>query len=211
MTEHVTLFTNPMSRGRMVRWMLEEIGQPYNTEWVAYGPQMKSPEFLAINPLGKIPAIRHGETVVTETPAILAYLADAFPEAGLAPPLSQRGAYYRWLFYVSGPLEAAVLNNVCEFKIPDSKTRMMGYGDLAVMHDAIEQAIKANPYIAGDTFSAADIYLASHLAFEMNMCGIEKRAAFTDYVARMTDRDAFRRASAIDSAAIEAAKQSGNS
>lgn len=207
MTEQVTLYTNPMSRGRMVRWMLEEIGQPYKTEWVSYGPQMKSPEFLAINPLGKIPAIRHGKTIVTETPAILAYLADAFPEAGLAPAQGQRGAYYRWLFYVAGPLEAAVLNTVCGFAIPDGKTPMMGYGDLAVMHTTIEEAITANPYIAGETFSAADIYLASHLAFEMNMCGVEKRAVFTDYVARMTARDAFRRASAIDSAAMEAAKQ----
>lgn len=211
MTDQVTLFTNAMSRGRIVRWMLEEIGQPYNTEWVAYGAQMKSPEFLAINPLGKVPAIRHGQTIVTETSAILAYLADAFPRAGLAPPQNQRGAYYRWLFFVSGPLESAVINNVCGFKVENSKTGMMvGYRDLAVMHAAIEQAIEASPYIAGDTFSAADVYLASHLAFEMNMCGVEIRPILADYVARMTDRDAFRRASAIDNAAIEAAKKEGS-
>ncbi|OLP43356.1 glutathione S-transferase family protein [Rhizobium oryziradicis] len=203
MSAEVTLYTHPRSRGRMVRWMLEEIGQPYKTEWVAYGPQMKSPEFLSINPVGKIPAIRHGSTVVTETPAILAYLADAFPDAGLAPPLNDRGAYYRWLFFVSGPMEAAVVNNVCGFSVPDDKRAMMGYGNMAVMHDAIEAAIKAGPYIAGSTFTAADLYLASHLSFEMNMCGVEKRPAFKDYVARMTDRDAFRRATAIDNTAIE--------
>jgi glutathione S-transferase len=206
MTEQVTLYTNPMSRGRIVRWMLEEIGQPYKTELLAYGPQMKSPEFLAINPLGKIPAIRHGSSVITETPAILAYLADAFPDAGLAPSLSNRAAYYRWLFYVSGPLEAAVVNGACGFSVPDEKRGMMGYGELAVMHDTVEQAIKASPYIAGETFSAADIYLASHLAFEMNMCGVEKRAAFTDYLARMTDRPAFIKARDLDNAAVETMK-----
>lgn len=205
MSDDVILYTNPMSRGRIVRWMLEEIGQPYKTEWLTYGPQMKSPEFLAINPLGKIPAIRHGSTVVTETPAILAYLADAFPEAGLAPSPSERGAYYRWLFYVSGPMEASVVNSLCGFSVPEDKRGMMGYCDLSVMHDTIEGAIKAGPYIAGSAFSAADLYLASHLAFQMNMCGMEKRPAFTDYVARMTDRDAFRRAAAVDNAAIEAA------
>jgi glutathione S-transferase len=207
MTEQVTLFTNPMSRGRMVRWMLEEIGQPYKTEWVAYGPQMKSPEFLAINPLGKIPAIRHGQAIVTETPAILAYLADAFPEAGLAPSLNNRAAYYRWLFFTAGPLEAAVVNNTCGFVAPDEKRGMIGYGALDVMHNTVEDALKASPYIAGDSFTAADIYLASHLLFEMNMCGVEKRPIFTDYTARMTDRDAFRRASAIDSAALEASQK----
>ncbi|HBF31403.1 glutathione S-transferase family protein [Rhizobium sp.] len=211
MTEQVTLYTNPMSRGRMVRWMLEEIGQPYTTEWVAYGPEMKSPEFLAINPMGKVPAIRHGQHVVTETPAILAYLADAFPEAGLAPSLNNRAAYYRWLFLTAGPLEAAVINNTFGFVAPEEKRRMLGYGALDMMHDAIEAAIKAGPYIAGDTFTAADIYLASHLSFEINMCGIEKRPVFTDYIARMTDRDAFRRAAAIDNAAAEAAKQARTS
>jgi glutathione S-transferase len=93
----LTLYTNPQSRGRIARWMLEEIGQPYATVLLEYGTTMKSPEYLAINPMGKVPALTHGDTVVTEVAAILAYLADAFPDAGLAPPTPQRGDYYRWL------------------------------------------------------------------------------------------------------------------
>ena len=108
MNDSLILYTNPMSRGRIARWMLEEIGAPYRTEIVEFGPTMKAPEYLAINPMGKVPAIRHGETVVTECAAICAYLADAFPDADLAPPLAERGAYYRWLFFAAGPLEAAI-------------------------------------------------------------------------------------------------------
>ncbi|MCM2292240.1 glutathione S-transferase family protein [Allorhizobium sp. BGMRC 0089] len=206
MSDEVILYTNPMSRGRIVRWMLEEIGKPYKTEWVTYGPQMKSPDYLAINPLGKVPAISHKGAVVTETPAILAYLADAFPEAGLAPALDARASYYRWLFFMAGPMEAAAVNGACGFSVPDEKRGMMGYVDHKGMFDVIEAAIKASPFIAGDSFSAADIYMASHLNFQMHMLGAEKRAVLVDYAKRMTDRDAFRRASAIDAEAMEAAK-----
>jgi glutathione S-transferase len=104
----LTLYTNPMSRGRIARWMVEEVGQPYDTVLLEYGGSMKGADYLAINPMGKVPAIRHGETIVTEGAAICAYLADAFPEAGLAPPPAERGAYYRWLFFGAGPLEQAV-------------------------------------------------------------------------------------------------------
>src|SRR6201997_2445820 len=110
MTDELVFYTNPMSRGRVIRWMLEEVGQPYKTEILDYGTTMKAPAYLAINPMGKVPALRHGETVITECAAICAYLADAFPQAGLAPPPGDRarGPYYRWLFFVAGPLEAAV-------------------------------------------------------------------------------------------------------
>ena len=109
MSDDLTFYTNPMSRGRIVRWMLEEVGQPYQTVLLDYGTTMKAPAYLAINPMGKVPAIRHGDTVVTEGGAICAYLADAFPEADLAPPVSSRlrGSYYRWLFYAAGPVEQA--------------------------------------------------------------------------------------------------------
>lgn len=106
----LTFFTNPMSRGRIARWMLEEVGEPYETQVVEYGEAMKSPEYLAVNPLGKVPAIRHGDQIVTECAAICAYLADAFPQAGLAPPVEQRGNYYRWMFFAAGPVEAAITN-----------------------------------------------------------------------------------------------------
>ena len=101
----LVLYTNPMSRGRIARWMLEEVRVPYRTEVLDYGPAMKSAAYLAINPMGKVPAIRHGATIVTEAPAICAYLADAFPDAGLAPPAGDRDAYYRWLFFAAGALE----------------------------------------------------------------------------------------------------------
>src|SRR3712207_2563476 len=112
MADELVFYTNPMSRGRIVRWMLEEVGQPYRTELLDYGTTMKAPAYLALNPMGKVPAIRHGETVVTEAAAIGAYLADAFPQAGLAPPPGdrRRGPYYRWLFFGAGPVEAAVTN-----------------------------------------------------------------------------------------------------
>src|SRR6266576_6243541 len=110
MTDELTFYTHPMSRGRVVRWMLEEIGQPYCTELLEYGTTMKAPAYLAINPMGKVPAIRHGDTVVTEAAAICAYLADAFPEAELAPAADERAPYYRWMFFAAGPLEMAVTN-----------------------------------------------------------------------------------------------------
>src|SRR3954467_3898229 len=112
MTDELVFYTNPMSRGRIVRWMLEEIGQPYRTELLDYGTTMKAPAYLAINPMGKVPALRHGDAVVTECAAICAYLADAFPQAGLAPALESRlrGTYYRWLFFAAGPVEAAITN-----------------------------------------------------------------------------------------------------
>jgi glutathione S-transferase len=129
-------YTNPMSRGRIVRWMLEEIGCDYQTEVIKHGPAMKSPGFLAINPMGKVPALSHFGKVITETPAILAYLADAFPEAELAPPPAERQAYYRWLFFAAGPLEAAVTNKHFKFELPDDPraSGMAGYGsyDLTV-------------------------------------------------------------------------------
>src|SRR5882762_4414095 len=97
MPDELTFYTHPMSRGRIARWMLEEIGQPYRTELLDYGTTMKAPAYLSINPMGKVPAIRHGDTVVTEGAAICAYLADAFPEARLAQPVAhrRRGPFYR--------------------------------------------------------------------------------------------------------------------
>src|SRR3974390_2269028 len=130
MGKELVLYTNPLSRGRIARWMLEETGQPYRAELLDFRTTMKSPEYLAINPMGKVPALRHGDTVVTECGAICAYLADAFPEAGLAPePGSRaRGPYYRWMFFGAGPVEAAATNKVLGFEVPEERRRMAGYG-----------------------------------------------------------------------------------
>ncbi|ADP71482.1 Glutathione S-transferase domain protein [Rhodomicrobium vannielii ATCC 17100] len=200
MASELIFYTNPMSRGRIVRWMLEEVGHPYRTEIVEYGPQMKSPPYSDINPMGKVPALRHGDAVVTETAAICAYLADAFPGAGLAPaPQSPaRAAWYRWLFFGAGPLEAAITNKACGFEASEEKSRMLGYGSFASVMDTLEKAVSASDYLAGDTFSAADVYVGSQVAWGLRYGTMETRPAFERYWGRLKDRPAAIRAARID-------------
>jgi glutathione S-transferase len=202
MSEEIVLYTNPMSRGRIARWMLEEVGVPYRAEVLDFGTTMKAPAYLAINPMGKVPTIRYGRTVVTECAAICAYLADEFPQAGLAPPLTQRGAYYRWLFFAAGPLEAAVTNRSLKFEPPAERQGMVGYGNYANVMDALEKAVSGRAYVAGDRFSAADVYVGSHINWGLQFGSIEKRPSFVDYWSRVSDRDAYRRAKARDDAAL---------
>lgn len=198
MSRELIFYTNPMSRGRIVRWMLEEVGEPYRTELLEYGAPMKSPEYLQINPMGKVPAIRHGDTVVTECAAICAYLADAFPAAGLAPPVDQRGPYYRWLFFAAGPLESAVINQSLGFVVPEEREMMAGYGNLNRVLSTLEAAVSGDGYIAGDRFSAADVYVGSQLGWGMQFGTIERRPAFERYWSRLESREAWQRASALD-------------
>ena len=194
----ITFYTHPMSRGQTIRWMLEEIGQPYDTQILEYGTTMKAAEYLAINPMGKVPAIVHKGKVVTEVAAIACYLADAFPEAGLAPDLKHRADYYRWIFFKAGPLESAFSNKSMGWEVPSDKQMMMGYGNYDLTIDTLEKAVSAKPFIAGDKFTAADLLLGSTVGFMLRFNMLEPRPAFTDYAARMTDRDAFRRAQEID-------------
>lgn len=202
MTAEIVLYTNPMSRGRIARWMLEEIGQPYRTEIVGYGPAMKAPDYLAINPMGKVPALRHGDVVVTETAAICAYLADAFPAAGLAPAPSspERGAYYRWLFFAAGPLESAVTNLALGVTVPDERRGMVGYGSLETVLGTLEDALSARDYLVGDRVSAADVYLGSQVVWGMMFGSIDKRPAFERYAGRIMARPAAVRAREMDDA-----------
>lgn len=204
MSAELTFYTNPNSRGRIVRWMLEEIGAPYRTEFLDYGAAMKSAEYLAINPMGKVPTIKHGNTVVTECAAICAYLADAFPDAGLAPPQDKRGDYYRWLFFAAGPLEAATTIRSLALEVPADREVMVGYGTYDRALGALSEAVTAHPYIAGPDFSAADVYVGSQIGFGLRFGILEERPAFTGYFARVSDRDAFRRADEIENAAAEA-------
>ncbi len=208
MSEQLTFYTNPMSRGRIARWMLEETGVPYTTEILAFESSMKAPEYLAVNPMGKVPAIRHGKTVVTECAAICAYLAETFPEAGLAPTPEERGSYYRWMFFAAGPLEAAVTNKALGFDTPADKSRMAGYGSFADVMNTLEKAVSASPFIAGNRFTAADVYVGSHVAWGLGFGTLEKRQPFADYVARITDRPAYAKANAIDEEAIKAMQKS---
>jgi glutathione S-transferase len=202
MTDELVFYTHPRSRGRVARWMLEEIGHPYRTELLEYGTTMKAPAYLAINPMGKVPAIRHGDTVVTEAAAICAYLADAFPETRLAPPPGNRlrGPYYRWLFFVAGPLEAGWTNKAMGFVVPPERERMMGYGHFETVIDVPEEAVSHAEYVVGDSFTAADVYLGSGIGLGMQFGTIEKRPAFEQYWQRLSARPAARRAKEIDDA-----------
>ena len=202
MADELVFYTNPMSRGRIVRWMLEEVGQPYRTEILDYGTTMKGPEYLAVNPMGKVPAIRHGEVVVTEGAAICAYLADAFPEAGLAPPPGDplRGPYYRWLFYAAGPVEQAVVNKSLGFVVPAERSMMAGYGSFETVVDVLEQTLTDRRYIAGDRFSAADVYFGSQIGWGLQFGSIDRRPAFEAYWSGLSARPAYLRASEIDNA-----------
>src|SRR5262249_54917862 len=159
MADTLTFYTNPMSRGRIIRWMLEEVGQPYETVVLDYASTMKGADYLKINPMGKVPAIKHGDTVVTEAAAICAYLADAFPQANLAPASGSkdRGPYYRWLFYGAGPIEAMGSNHAMGWVAPPDKQRMFGYGSREAVLDTLESAVTGREYLAGERFSAADL------------------------------------------------------
>jgi len=204
MGDTLTFYTNPMSRGQIVRWMLEEVGQPYETEILDYGSTMKQAPYLAINPMGKVPAIRHGDAVVTECAAICAYLADAFPEAGLAPPPTSkaRAPYYRWLFFAAGCVEPATSNKAAGFIPSDQHKRMFGYGSYEQTLDALEGAVSEVDYLAGGKFSAADVYVGSTLGFGLQFGTIEKRPAFEVYVNRLIERPAYKRAKEIDAKLI---------
>jgi glutathione S-transferase len=212
MADDLTLYTNPMSRGRIARWMLEEVGQPYKTEVLDYATTMKAPAYLAINPMGKVPALRHGDAVVTETSAICAYLADAFPQAGLAPPPGHRlrAPYYRWLFFSAGPVEAAVSNKALGFVVPPERERMIGYGRIDHVMKVLEEAVSRGNYLAGDSFTAADLYVGSQIGYGLMFGTIEKRPAFEQYWKQISGRPALARANEIDEALTAKQKQAAN-
>ncbi|MBB3189310.1 glutathione S-transferase N-terminal domain-containing protein [Halomonas cerina] len=184
-------YTHPLSRGGIVHWMLEELGVPYRMVVLEYGTTMKSPEYLALNPMGKVPAIRHGDVVVTEAAAICAYLAGAFPAAGLAPPPNARGDYYRWLFFAAGPLETAVsLNGLLGIQPTVEQQGRLGCGDYATLLDTLAGAVDGRRYIAGEAFSAADVYVGSHLGWGLYFGTIPWRAEFETYWAGLRERPA---------------------
>lgn len=200
----LTLYTNPMSRGRIARWMIEETGAPYQTVILDYGTTMKGADYLAINPMGKVPAIRHGELVVTEGAAICAYLADAFPERQLAPPIGdpRRGDYYRWMFFGAGPVEQAVTNTYLKWQPTPEQQMMVGYGSYGAVLDTLEQLVTQGSYLLGDRFSALDVYLGSQIAWGIGFGTMEKRPGFEEYVERIAARPAYVRAKELDDAAM---------
>ena len=191
-------YTNPMSRGQTIRWMLEEVGQPYDTEVLDYATTMKTEPYISINPMGKVPAIKHKGKVVTEVAAICCYLADAFPQANLAPPIDQRADYYRWIFFTSGPVEAAFSNKSAGWEPTPEKQRMFGYGNYGLAIANLERGVSGREYLAADHFTAADLFVGANVNFMLAFNLLEPRPVFTDYAARITDRDAYRRAKEID-------------
>jgi glutathione S-transferase len=209
MANDLVFYTNPQSRGRIVRWMLEELGQPYRTEILDFATTLKGAEYLAINPMGKVPALRHGETVVTEAAAICAYLADAFPASRLAPPWGSplRGPYYRWLFYVAGVLEPAIVTHKLGFEVAPEHQRMAGWGCFAQAVDTLESAVQGRDYIVGDSFTAADVYVGAHIGWGMQIGALERRPAFVAYASKLQARPAAERAAVIDNELAAAASR----
>ena len=202
----LTLYMNPMSRSRIVRWMLEECGAEYETVMLEYGTTMKAAHYLAINPMGKVPAIRHGDTVVTEGAAICAYLADIFPDSGLAPApgTRERGSYYRWLFFGAGPVEQAVTNASFGWVAegPEGQRRV-GYGTLETVCDTLEALLSdGRDYILGSAFSAADVYLGSQIVWGRQFGTLPDRPSFAAYADRLIARPAAVRARELDDARI---------
>jgi glutathione S-transferase len=196
-------YTNPQSRGRIVRWMLEECGAPYETEIIAYGPPMKTPPYTDINPMGKVPAIKHKGRVVTECAAIVAYLAEVFPDAGLIPPPAQRQDYYRWMFFTAGPYEAAFTNKMLGVQVTPEQTRMVGYGSYDLVVETLAKAVSKQPYIAGDKFTAADVYVGSQLGYGLQFKMMPELPEFVAYFDRIKDRPARLRANEIDDALLK--------
>ena len=200
----LVFYTNPQSRGRIVRWMLEEVGVPYTTEVLDYATTMKTAEYLAINPMGKVPTIKHGDAIVTECAAICAYLAAAFPEADLGPTAAEQADYYRWLFFAAGPVESAVTNKRLAVDVPADQRMSIGYGDYDSVIETLAWAVTRHDYICGDRFTAADVYVGSQVGFGIQFGLMDPRDEFTAYWGRLSERAAQARATELDNALIPA-------
>ncbi len=191
------LYTNPQSRGRIARWMLEEIGEPYETQIVGYD-QMKDARYLAVNPMGKVPAVKHDGHVVTEVAAICAYLADVFPQAGLGPRADEKADYYRWLFYAAGPVEQAVTNHHAKWDPSPEQGRMFGYGSFDDVVAVLDQHFIHQDYAAGERFTAADVYVGSAIMWGTQFGTLPQRESFARYADRLRGREALQRAAKLD-------------
>lgn len=202
----LTFYTNPQSRGRIVRWMLEEVGQPYDTQIVAYD-ELKNERYLAVNPMGKVPAIKHRDHVVTECAAVCAYLADVFPNAMLGPRADEKADYYRWLFFAAGPIEAAVSNKAMGWEPTPERERMFGYGNFERTIAVVDELLTLRDYVCGNRFTAADVYLGSQIMFPLQFGMLPERDSFLKYRDRLQARPAYKRAAQIDDEAVQQMQQ----
>ena len=202
-------YTNPMSRGQIARWALEEAGVAYEQRIMGYGMAMKAADYLAINPMGKVPTIVHDGAVVTECAAICAYLAEAFPEAGLAPTVDERAAYYRWLFFAAGPVEQAVVAHSMGWAVPAEREAMAGFGTFDRTIDTLAVHLGSHDHVCGARFTGADIYVGSQVLWGLEFGSIPTRPELEAYAARLRTRPAYQNAKAIDGALIAATQAAG--
>jgi glutathione S-transferase len=196
----ITLYHASPSRSSIVLWMLEEIGEPYDIRLLklSEGDNLK-PDYLAINPMGKVPALRHGETIVTEVAAICAYLADEFQQKKLSIPIGdpRRGVYLKWLFFAPGCLEPAVTDRAAPRKEP-ARRAMLGYGDFDTTMNVLARAVEKGPWLMGDQFTAADVVIGANIRWGTIFKLIPERKEFLDYSARIAARPAVQRADEKD-------------
>lgn len=196
----LTLYHASPSRSSIVLWMLEEIREPYEIELVSLSKgENLAPKFLAINPMGKVPALRHDDTVITEVAAICTYLADAFPRAGLNVPIGtpRRGVYLKWLFFGPGCLEPAVIDRAAPRK-EEARRAMLGYGDFDTTMNVVVTAVEPGPFLMGEQFTAADVVIGAQIRWGMMFKMLPERPEFTAYAARLAARPAAQRAEAKD-------------
>jgi glutathione S-transferase len=193
----LTLYHALRSRSMIARWMLEEVDEPYDVHLLDLQKgESRTPGYLAVNPMGKVPALRHGDAIITEAAAICCYLADAFPEAGLNVPIGdpRRGRYLTWLFFGPGCIEPAVTERAFPRKEPAPHSTL-GFGDFDTVMDVVGQATAAaSPYLMGERFTAADVVVGSQLRWGMMFKLIPERPEFAAYVARLNARPALMRA-----------------
>jgi len=180
--------------------MLEEVGEPYDIRLLSLsnGDNRKS-DYLAVNAMGKVPALKHGDTVITEAAAICAYLADEFPHANLNIPVGdpRRGVYLKWLFFGPSCIEPAMIDRAHPRK-EEARRGMLGYGDFDTVMEVVANAVKGGPYLMGEQFTAADVVIGSGLRFGMLFKMLPERPEFTAYVGRLAQRPALQRATAAD-------------
>jgi glutathione S-transferase len=180
--------------------MLEELGGPYDIKLLrlSAGENMK-PDYLAINPMGKVPALKHGDTVITELAAICTYLADEFPEKKLNVPIGtpKRGVYLKWLFFGPGCLEPAVVDRAMPRK-EEGRRATLGYGDFDTTMNVLAKAVEKGPWLMGDQFTAADVVIGANIRWGMIFKMVPERKEFVDYAARIAARPAAQRADAKD-------------
>ncbi|HZP68969.1 MAG TPA: glutathione S-transferase family protein [Pseudolabrys sp.] len=193
---NITLYHAAPSRSSIVLWMLEEIGEPYDIRLLklSEGDNLK-PDYLAINPMGKVPALRHRDTIITEVAAICTYLADEFQQKKLNIPIGdpRRGVYLKWLFFGPGCLEPAVIDRAAPRKEP-ARRAMLGYGDFDTTMNVLAEAVKKGPWLMGDQFTAADVVIGSNIRWGTIFKLIPERKEFLDYSARIAARPAAQRA-----------------